>query len=292
MSAPRVLLTGASGQIGRAVTRALAPVRQVITTSRRPVEHADVSWRHVIADQGEERWSSMLVEPAREAEIVVLLASRITTTAALSELAAQSELEIRGPLALLERLPHVRHVIYASSYTVYGATASPVQEGHRLAPASVYACVKASMEELLRLHGERRQIGVTMLRIAQVFGPGSPSGEIVARTCDRARSGAPLEVTCGPEAFRDYVHEDDVAAAVVATMATDGVGAVNIGSGTPTRIAELAATIARAAGRPPPRISDTSPTFSLAVDVTRAREVLAWSATRTLEHEIQRRLSS
>jgi len=279
-----ILVTGASGQLGAALLRALPPDR-VVTTSRRPLAGP----RHLAADQASPGWADALAAAAADTEIAVLLASRITTSTSLAELAAQAEIELRGPLDLLHRLPSLRHVVYASSVTVYGA-GGPLAEDAPRAPANVYACVKLLAEDLLGVLAARRGIPLTVLRIAQVFGPGSPSGEIIARLCADARAGRPLEVSCGPDAFRDYVHEDDVAAAIVAAIERRAGGVVNIGSGKRTLIAALAGEIAAAAGRPAPVVTDERPTFSMVLDVARARSWLGWEPRRPPDDEIRRRL--
>jgi len=279
-----ILVTGASGQLGTALLRALPPGR-VVTTSRRPVAGP----RHVTADQADPGWADALAAGAADTEFAVLLASRITTSTSLAELAAQAELELRGPLDLLHRLPRLRHVVYASSVTVYRA-GGPLAEDAPRAPANVYACVKLLAEDLLGVLAARRGIPLAILRIAQVFGPGSPPGEIIARMCAAARAGRRLEVSCGPDAFRDYVDEDDVAAAIVSAIERRADGAVNVGSGKKTTIAGLAAEIAAAAGAPAPDVTDGRPTFSMVLNVARARSWLGWEARRSPSDEIRRRL--
>jgi nucleoside-diphosphate-sugar epimerase len=263
----------------------------MVTTSRRPLAHRAPGWTHVAADQSDPAWVDVVASAAEDVEVAVLLASRISTSAALGEVAAQAALELRAPLALLARLPRLRAIVYASSCTVYGAGgAAAIVEDAPLLPGTVYAAVKTIAEDLLRVFAAGRDIALASLRIAQVFGPGSPAGEIVARLCRRAAEGGPIEVSCGRAPFRDYVHEDDVAAAIVGAIAQRAAGMLNVGSGVATRIADLAARVCTVAGIAPPVVTDTSPTFSMVLDIRRARAALAWSPRHGLDDEIHRRL--
>jgi dTDP-L-rhamnose 4-epimerase len=168
-----------------------------------------------------------------------------------------------------------------------------VTEDAPLDPRNAYAATK--------LHGEHlgaawcRETGgqVAALRFHNVYGPGlpldTPYAGVAALFVSRVAAGlAPLVFEDGRQR-RDFVHVDDVAAAVVAaTTGTlpEGLTALNIGSGRITTVGEMAAAIATAMRGPDPvttagyRLGDVR---HVTADSSRARELLGWRPERSLE---------
>ena len=281
-----VLVTGASGQVGTALLRAHPPGVAITSLSRRRVDDPSVT-RHVAID---------LAKPVEELafdgiEVAVLLASRITTSADFTEISLQLQLELRA-LELLERMPDLKAVVYASSCTVYGVPeAFPISEQAPARPANIYALAKVATEDMLRLAMARRSVPLAILRIAQVFGPSSPDGEIIARFSRMAAAGEAPGVTCGSSVFRDYVHEADVARSIWSAIDRRANGVFNIGGGLPTTIASLAQSSCSIAGLDQlPAITATTETFSMLLDTTRAKQHLGYAPSLTPQDEMRRRL--
>ncbi len=137
--------------------------------------------------------------------------------------------------------------------------ALPVYEEAPLAPASVYAATKVHQEHLCNAFARETAVPVTALRYHNVYGPRMPrdtpySGVAAIFASALARGEAPRLFEDGGQ-MRDFVHVRDVARANVLALTTEEPrsGALNVASGTPRSVAEMAYALAAAAGPDSPR---------------------------------------
>ena len=129
-----------------------------------------------------------------------------------------------------------------------------VPEDAPVDPRNVYAATKLAQEHLCAAYGRETGVPVTALRYHNVYGPRMPRDTPYAGVASIFRSS--LEAREPPAVFedgaqrRDFVHVRDVARAnVLALTAAEPVaGALNVCSGTPRTVGEMAAALARAAG--------------------------------------------
>ncbi len=121
-------------------------------------------------------------------------------------------------------------------------------------PRNVYAATKLHQEHLAAAFGRETGVPVTALRYHNVYGPRMPRDTPYAGVASIFASA--LAAGRAPRVFedggqrRDFVHVRDVAHAnVLALTAAEPVaGALNIASGTPRSVGEMAAALHRARG--------------------------------------------
>src|SRR5215471_13323704 len=131
---------------------------------------------------------------------------------------------------------------------------APTPEDAALLARNVYALTKRYQEELALSLGGVYGFPVVCLRLFNVYGPrqslGNPYTGVLAIFLSRLAAGErPVVYEDGGQS-RDFVSVHDVVSAMLAaleTPAADGT-VVNIGSGTPRRIADVARTVARVVG--------------------------------------------
>ncbi|MCV7164469.1 NAD-dependent epimerase/dehydratase family protein [Mycobacterium stomatepiae] len=126
-----------------------------------------------------------------------------------------------------------------------------VDEDAALRPRSLYAASKTAQEHYALAWSESTGGAVVALRYHNVYGPGMPRDTPYSGVAAIFRSA--LEKGELPRVFedggqmRDFVHVDDVAAAnVAATAERDGFTAVNVCSGRPISILQVATAICAA----------------------------------------------
>lgn len=132
--------------------------------------------------------------------------------------------------------------------------AEAVPEDAPLDPRNTYAATKVHQEQLCRVFGVECGVAVTMLRYHNVYGPRMPRDTPYAGVASIFRSA--YERGRAPQVFedgrqlRDFVHVRDVAAATVRALLgpTPVDGPVNVASGTPRSVLDLALALAASFG--------------------------------------------
>lgn len=127
-------------------------------------------------------------------------------------------------------------------------------------PTNIYAATKLAQEHLLAAWTAAHDTRLSVLRLQNVYGPGqsltnSYTG-IVALFARLALQQRPLDVYEDGRIVRDFIYIDDVVQALFAAIERPAVRrrCLDIGSGVPTTIHELARHIATRCGAPDPII--------------------------------------
>ncbi len=247
-----VVITGAGGFLGRGLGRRLAETGwEVVALSRR---RADVTDLDALRAQVE------------DADAVVHLAFP-TRAASRREHPFESLREVLiGTSNVLQLAVEcgARHVVLASSGKVYGAPRTlPQTEEHPLAPTTQLGALKQLAESVLSdgsgALAVRETLGVTTLRIFNVYGPGQRDEFVVPHLVRGLRAGPVLRLG-ELDHRRDYIHLDDTAAAFATVLdrpAPPGsLRALNVGSGGSTSVRELLTRLSALAGVTPEIVQD------------------------------------
>ena len=146
-----------------------------------------------------------------------------------------------------------------------GATLIPglVPEDAPLSPRSTYAATKVAQEHLAAAWARQTGGGVWALRYHNVYGPRMPRDTPYAGVASIFRSalarGEPPVVLEDGRQRRDFVHVTDVARANLLALTgpqpAGGFAAVNVCSGEPHTVGELAQVLAAAMAGPAPAIT-------------------------------------
>ena len=162
-----------------------------------------------------------------------------------------------------------------------------VNEDAALRPRSLYAASKTAQEHYALAWSEATGGSVVALRYHNVYGPGmprdTPYSGVAAIFRSSLEKGEPPRVFEDGGQMRDFVHVDDVAAANVAAMTVqDGFSAVNVCSGRPISILQVATALSEARdGSIAPQITGqyrSGDVRHIVADPARAAEVLGFRA--------------
>jgi UDP-glucuronate 4-epimerase len=286
MPAPPVLVTGAAGFIGFHVARRLLAAGRDVVGIDNLNAYYDPRLKEArlaeLARQEKFRFHRLdLVDRDSIAELfadgrfeqVIHLAAQPGVRHSLSAPHDYVDSNITGFLNVLEgcRRSHTRHLIYASSSSVYGAnTALPFATSQNVDhPVSLYGATKKANELMAHAYAHLFNLPVTGLRFFTVYGPwGRPDMAMWLFTA-AIFEGRPIRLFNGGDMRRDFTYVDDVAAAVV--KLTDHVAkgnaawsgdhpdpatsrapwrVYNIGNHTPVHLTEVVDLLEAAIGKP------------------------------------------
>ena len=247
----RVLVTGASGLLGRTTVNALRSRGDEVTTlQRRPSGLAGAEVLGDVADP-------FAVARAVDGQDAVLhLAAKVDVVGPYADYARAN---IEGTRVVVEasRRAGVSRLVHVSSPSVAHAgrplSGVPAEPADPERARGHYARTKAAAE-LVALAADSPGLAVLVVRPHLVWGPGDT--QLVARLVQRARAGR-LVVLGSGAALIDTTYIDDAAAALVAAVDVCGPAAhgeaLVLSSGEPRPVVEILDRVCLAAGVPPPR---------------------------------------
>lgn len=189
---------------------------------------------------------------------VIHLAAQAGVRYSITNPHAYVQSNLVGFVNLLELCRHrgVQHLVYASSSSVYGDSATPpFSEDQRIdQPRSLYAATKAANELMAHAYAHLYGLRATGLRFFTVYGPwGRP--DMAPLLFSRAvLAGRPIEVFNFGRMRRDFTCIDDIVAGVLGALEHPSTGepprqVFNLGNHTPVELEHFIAVIEQAAGK-------------------------------------------
>ena len=131
---------------------------------------------------------------------------------------------------------------YDWSYQVLTENATPCR------PATLYGIAKHALHSIAAEAAALDGVELAWGRIFHLYGPGEKPGRLVSDVVRSLLCGEPVETTIGRQ-VRAFLHVADVAEALAALAASDVTGPVNIAGSEPHTLAELLAVVGDALGR-------------------------------------------
>jgi UDP-glucuronate 4-epimerase len=203
-------------------------------------------------------------------EIIVHLAAQAGVRYSLENPGAYVEANLVGTFNVLElaRQAGVRHLLYASTSSVYGVSEKrPFEETDPTDhPLTLYAASKKAGELMSHSYSHLWDIPTTAFRFFTVYGPWGRPDMSPWIFADAIAAGRPIEVHNEGEIWRDFTYVDDLVEAIVRLIplapvkgqpvaAIDSLSpvapwrVVNIGRGEPVKLTTLIEAIESALGR-------------------------------------------
>lgn len=289
-----ILITGASGFIGRHLARELlSRGNKLILCSHTCDLGEDFPGCHCIrTDLCAPAGTSALRAPGIEA-VIHLAASipqyvSLDTAQHVPRLLESNILATRNVLEFC-RMHTIPRMIFASTVSVYDHRSRiPPRESDAAHPQTFYGWSKLCAELLCERYRVSCGIACFSLRFASVYGSGQPDHLVVGRFVRQAQQGEDITVWGRGTKLVDFVHVRDVVKACVSALRSNSPGVYNIGSGKPVTIAQLArcAVSLYGAGRSKVIFLRDKPgddSARVIFDVSKARRVLKFRASYTLE---------
>lgn len=249
----KVLVTGAAGFIGSNLVKKLLeeePAIQIVGLDNlndyydvglkewrlkrleaAAVEHPECSWRFVKGDLSDKSMIDRLFSEEKF-DVVVNLAAQAGVRYSISNPDAYIQSNLIGFYNILEACRHsydgsdvgeykgVRHLVYASSSSVYGSNKKvPYSTDDKVDnPVSLYAATKKSNELLAHAYSKLYNIPSTGLRFFTVYGPAGRPDMAYFGFTDKLLKGETIKIFNYGNCKRDFTYIDDIVEGVQRVM--------------------------------------------------------------------------
>ncbi|MFN8637599.1 MAG: NAD(P)-dependent oxidoreductase [Chloroflexota bacterium] len=243
-SLKRVLVTGATGFVGRACLPQLA---------RRGFEIHAVSRRVRRGELGSWRQLDLLDRAATEALVAEIRPTHLVHLAwGTSEGRHWDSRENVTWLAASQHLIEAfgsaggRRLVAAGTCAEYGPSATACsEEDTPIRPRSMYGACKAALATLIPAYAATLGIeSWAWARLFHPYGPGDRAGRFIPTLIDTLHRRERIACTPGRQ-LRDFLYVDDCADALARLVDSDVQGAINIASGEPIPVRQFVAEIGR-----------------------------------------------
>lgn len=247
----KVLVTGAAGFIGHALCRRLLTDSYEVVGLDNINDYYDVGLKYDrLADIGvsqeeAKNWNDLVTSSeydkfhfvrmdvqnrvllpklfkTHKFDIVIHLAAQAGVRYSIENPEAYIDSNVVGFLNILECCRHnqIKHLIYASSSSVYGENSKvPFQESDIVdAPVSLYAATKKSNELMAHTYSHLFQLPTSGLRFFTVYGPWGRPDMAPMLFANAIKKGKPIKVFNNGDMQRDFTYIDDVIKGIIITL--------------------------------------------------------------------------
>jgi UDP-glucuronate 4-epimerase len=321
----RILVTGAAGFIGHATAQRLLDQGCEILGLDNLNAYYDVKLKKARLStlKKNARFQFLQLDLADQAgvlsafsdfrpERVIHLAAQAGVRYSLENPFAYAHSNVDGTLSLLEacRAHPVRHLVYASSSSVYGAnTKEPFSETDPVnRPVSLYAATKRANELMAHTYAHLYRIPASGLRFFTVYGPWGRPDMAYYKFTDFLFHGLAIDIYNHGKMWRDFTYIDEVVEAIgrlvkqppADQVAEDAPGRIdpavphrlfNIGNHTPVALGRFVEILEELTGRRaekrmlPMQPGDVERTYA---DVTALQRAVGFAPSTPIEEGLSR----
>lgn len=273
-----ILVTGAAGFIGQALTAALQEDGHSVFAMTRA--HGDVAEA--------ETFAALNSAPV---DIVYHLAGKTDVAHSWEKPGEFYRVNVVGTQRALDFChQHGARFIYLSTY-VYGSPRYlPVDEQHPVNPANPYTHSKWLGEELCQFYASHYGMPITRIRLFNVYGPGQSEQFLIPHLLREIARGETINVR-SLTSRRDMLYIDDVIEALRLLSQTPHSGVYNLGYGTSWSVAEIADVLQKELGTSLPlQASKKLPPnelIDIVADISNICKVLCWHPQYDLYHGLR-----
>lgn len=278
----RVLLTGSAGFIGFHLAQRLLASGARVHGYDGLTDYYDTGLKRarnaILLTQSGFSWTEAILEQADtldrtvemfRPDIIVHLAAQAGVRYSLEKPRAYVDSNIIGSFNILEtaRRAQVRHLLMASTSSVYGAnTSMPYSENDKAdTPMSFYAATKKATEAMAHSWAHLHSLPITMFRFFTVYGPWGRPDMAPSKFARNILVGTPIDIYNHGNMWRDFTYVEDLARAIELLMSVIPGGVqtavegdslspvapfriVNIGNSTKVRLDDFVAALEAALG--------------------------------------------
>lgn len=235
----KILVTGASGFLGKQCIDFLISQDYEVhaISSKKMADESKVTWHQV--DLLDSNQVSSLLGHIKVSSLLHL-AWYVAPGSWYS--AHENFLWLQSSLELLRQFEAAggKRVVMVGSGTEYDWNYGYCVEGKTpLNPNTYYGQCKRILSEALIEFSKQKELQSSWARVFFVYGPGEPKARLISSVINTLLDGEEAKCTHGNQ-VRDFLHVSDVAGALVTILGSQHEGAINVASGEPVTLKQLA----------------------------------------------------
>lgn len=284
-----VLVTGGAGFMGGRLSARLVELGAHVVTTGVSRSVGVAGAQHEVVDQLDKA-SLATALAGHRFSYVFNLAGYISHAPLGSGGRAVLDVHFDGLLNVVEVVggPSLLGFVQVGSSDEYGDAESPLAESLRESPISPYSLAKMAATHLMQMLAHTDGFPGVAVRLFLTYGPGQDDRRFLPQVIKGCLNDTSFPTSEGHQ-IRDFCYVEDVVDGLLLAATTEQARGevINIASGQPVRIRHVVESVQRIMGKGTPRFGEVpyrpGESMSLYADVRRAREVLGWSPTTTLE---------
>ncbi len=275
----KVIVTGAEGFMGRALTERLK-------TEGAKVIPLDLALGSDITDLDK---TVKLLKAHKRIDVVYHLAAVSFVPYSWENPQKTLDVNLRGTLNMLEicRIKKTDKFVLVSSYVYGKPDYLPIDEKHPVRPANPYSWSKYLSEGLCRTYSASFGINCVILRPSNIIGPGQKGNFLLPQIVSQAKKTGTVKLN-DPRPKRDFLFVDDMIDALIkaGVFKNKGCEIFNIGYGKSYSVREIIKIVREVSGKQLVTsyrgVKRKGEIPDVVADVKKAKKLLKWKPRTTI----------